>query len=84
MGSLLERWRVPALIGTVSVIAFGASSIGAAQAPPKCFGMTATIVADDDLKGTQGPDVIVGLRGNDRSAGARAEIASAAIGETTP
>jgi Ca2+-binding RTX toxin-like protein len=47
-----------------------------AEAPPACFGKTATIVGtpgDDVLEGTSGPDVIVGLGGADWIKGRRGD-----------
>jgi hypothetical protein len=49
------------------LLAFAAAP-AAAQAPPSCGGLPATIVGtdgNDQLRGTSGNDVIVGLGGND-------------------
>src|SRR4030095_10153734 len=70
-----KRFALVIGVAAVGVTALGAQT-GAqtqaptppGQAPPTCNGKPATIVGTDggdDLKGTQGPDVIVGLGGND-------------------
>lgn len=68
---ILAGWAVLGLVATTSVLA-PIGPAGAAPAPIRCRGATATIVGtpgDDVLLGTPGRDVIVGRAGDDRIRG---------------